>query len=647
MNTKTDETLERHGNPTLILPPLAGPRSVRLRRGGGDGAVVWRAHDVADGVDAVSIDVWHGSFEGDLGGASLLPIGRYEPECADAGGRVQRMPAFDVVERVRFDVDLTTIDAAALADARAQQAHGPWQAGPSGLEAPTGTGHLFRDGAMHGVLSARWSLAGGDAAFGLIARHYNAANHVRLECHAAADAIRLTLVLITGASITEAERTVLAEGRAPRSVEVEVVWDLNGRRHVVEMNGRPVLHAHDGTMGGVTIVGLHTGPGAARARRFRMGSTQHVPVFDVAWPEYTARIRPGNISALMLEHSSAPDQNLCWESGIQFGHIGGSELKFTQGATMHRVAEGPVASVVRWEGPMPKFVEQSEDVRGCARGHAVFYPDRIVLADAVLTWVRRSVGPDFDLLGRLLSGPARLALAGERGFREWDLPAEGRHVPIRTPRSTPTYPVIAGFPFALGDEPWWLLTLIDLRYPTEPLQPTALFAWQDPLGLTASHDFRCAPTTPGVEYAYTILIAWSRDDRPSVERELNRMRDDWQTPARIEPLIGDLVTYEGGREQPREAMDFHGCFDRGTGRHVVSAGDDGVRLRIDPLGIPRRGLGLTIRNWPRGAEPLCQRDERPLAPGVDVRAQAAGPDACWLWLPDTLEQATELTVVAK
>ena len=81
-------------------------------------------------------------------------------------------------------------------------------------------------------------------------------------------------------------------------------------------------------------------------------------------------------------------------------YIGGSEIKFTQGAALDLLASGPVVDRVRWHGPMPKFVDQDCDVRGFARGSASFYDHRIVVADWVDVGVRRSVGPDFDVLAR-------------------------------------------------------------------------------------------------------------------------------------------------------------------------------------------------------------------------------------------------------
>ena len=121
-------------------------------------------------------------------------------------------------------------------------------------------------------------------------------------------------------------------------------------------------------------------------------------------------IRPGNVHQLhppAADHRRGtrptPDTDVLWESGIQFGHIGGSEIKFTQGAALDLLAGGPVVDLVRWHGPMPRFVDQDRDVRGFARGTAAFYDHRIVIADWVDVGVRRSVGPDFDVLARALT----------------------------------------------------------------------------------------------------------------------------------------------------------------------------------------------------------------------------------------------------
>ena len=272
-------------------------------------------------------------------------------------------------------------------------------------------------------------------------------------------------------------------------------------------------------MGGVTVVGLFAEPETVAWRQFGMTTTRAVPVHTIRQEEYEAVIRPGNIQRLKLLKSPAPDQDLCWESGIQFGHIGGSEIKFTQAARLDLICDGLALSQMRWEGPMPKFVDQSEDIRGRAHGLASFYPDRIVLADYVLPWVRRSVGPDFDLLARRMKGPARIALGSDTTFREWVLPATGVENALKAQTCGNAYPVAAAFPFNLGGQTWWLKAVIGNLLHVAGDAPAAMFAWRCPHGLTASHDFRIAPCTPGIEYGFSILTTWQQSGDPAAVEE--------------------------------------------------------------------------------------------------------------------------------
>ncbi len=627
-----------HGNPTLVIGESPADR-LRIERVH-DGRLVWRSHGLAPGTDAVRVDAHHGDFAGPLAGGSVLPEGQYrytwEPDGSDAA-------SFNVAEQTLFDFDLTSVSADQLRDTRPWQACGRWKPGSKGLGVASDAAYLFADGEMHGELRAQFVLdspPNGDVSWGLIARHYNAFAHVRLECRGGPDALRLRLVRAEGTAENQACATV-AEGQVRRGQgPTELVWNLNGSKQQVCVDGAVVLEADEGFMGGVTIVGLFATAESVHWRRWSMTTTQPVPRHTVKRDAYRAVLRPGNVSVLQLLESGAPDQNLFWESGIQFGHIGGSELKFTQDARQQVVAAGPVATTVTWQGPMPKFFDQSRDIRGVARGQVNFYPDRIVIADEVLTWVRRSVGPDFDLLGRIMAGPARIALAGKRSFRPWTLPATGDTQRMR--HKAMPFPAAAAFPFDLAGSRWWLLAVIDLRYPADANLPTSLFAWQCPRGLTASHDFRVAPTTPGIEYAYSILVSWCRGEDDPEQVVLN-LRDDWTAPMGVEAVVGRTVTYDPTLEQPREAIDFNGCFDRASGRYVVAADGGAVNVKLDPGTVPRRAAGFTIRNWPADAKPLCTLDGRTARNG-DVLAQPARHDELWLWLNRRLDGPVELAV---
>ncbi len=627
-----------YGNPTLLIGERPAVR-VKVERVD-DGRLVWRSHGLAPETDAVRVDAHHGDFVGPLVGGSVLPAGQYrytwEPGRSDAA-------SFNVAERTLFDFDLTSVSAEQLSLTRRWQTCGRWEPGSESLGVASDAAYLFAEGEMHGEMRAQYVLddpPNENVSWGLIARHYNAFAHIRLECRRGPDTLRLRLVRAGGTAVKQACAT-LAEGQALGSRRpTELVWNLNGSKQQVCVDDAVVLEADEGFMGGVTVAGLFATAGSVHWRRWSMTTTQPVPRHTIKRDAYRAVLRPGNVSLLQLLESEAPDQNLCWESGIQFGHIGGSELKFTQDARQQVVAAGPVATTVTWQGPMPKFFDQSRDIRGAARGQVNFYPDRIVIADEVLTWVRRSVGPDFDLLGRIMAGPARVALAGERSFRPWTLPATGDTQRMR--HEAMPFPVAAAFPFDLGGSRWWLLAVIDLRYPADADLPTSLFAWQCPRGLTASHDFRIAPTTPGIEYAYSTLVSWCRGEADPEQKVLN-LRDDWTAPMGVEAVVGRTVTYDPTLEQPREAIDFDGCFDRASGRYVVAANGGAVNVKLDPGAVPRRAAGFTIRNWPAGAEPLCTLDGQPASDG-DVFVQPARHDELWLWLNRRLDGPVELAV---
>ena len=81
------------------------------------------------------------------------------------------------------------------------------------------------------------------------------------------------------------------------------------------------------------------------------------------------------------------------------------------------------------------------DLRGYARGSAVFYDDRMVVADWVAVRVRRSVGPDFHLLARALTAPARFAAGAERTFRPWQLPVGDAMATLAAAPCSELYPV--------------------------------------------------------------------------------------------------------------------------------------------------------------------------------------------------------------
>lgn len=571
---------------------------------------------VAGGADCVRVDVWDGQFVGSAFGWSVLPQGEY-----DVGAETESLGTIEVRSRELVDGAVSTETG--------------WELRGS----PGGAFSAYFWGAMHGTVSAAFDGDAADGAqWGLIARHYSAFHHVRIVCSKQSEAQHVVqLIRLANEPPDTTSHIVIAESRVA-TMPRELDWSFNGDRHVVSANGNEILTARDGYMGGVEIVGVFSDTPDIRCRRATVTTTQIVPRHTIRRSAYTASIRPGNIDRLSLAlPGGGQSENVCWESGIQFGHIGGSEIKFTQAARLSIRDEGDVVASVAWDGPMPKFVDQSIDVRGHARGIAHFYNDQIVIADDVLAWTNRSVGPDIDLLGRLMDSPARVALAGENVFRDWALPCDGSMAWIKplAPSGAAMFPALVAFPLRLGNQRGWLKALTLLRYPSARQTPGAAFAWQCPRNLTASHDFRCTPVTPGMEYGCTIALRWQISGSvENVERDLLAWRDEWLTPMRIEAVAGATVVYaardarDAPRDAPREAMNFDAGFDLSAGRYAASL-DEKLRLelRLDPLGITRRRPVFAIRGDDIALaddEMICRLNNNALRRGIDFLIQRAG-----------------------
>ena len=244
------------------------------------------------------------------------------------------------------------------------------RASPASAGRPPGEcAYLFVDAAMHAAISARFTApgAGSAAAWGLIARHYNDGNHIRLTLRRAGAGLTLRLERRAAAADPGSRPRVLATAQVPAAAPGgELSWHFNGTRHEVALNGAALLTADDGFMGGVEIVGLFADADAAAPpvwHSFAVASSQWVAKHVVRRGAYAAVVRAGNIHRLHLAPAPAPQPapllpaaldprtNLFWESGLQVGHVGGSEIKFTQGAALELLAQGPVADLVRWRRP--------------------------------------------------------------------------------------------------------------------------------------------------------------------------------------------------------------------------------------------------------------------------------------------------------
>lgn len=589
-----------HGNPAIFLP--ASLPAGRLTIGSDDRQPIWISHQLPGRADVVRVNVWEGHFVGTATGWAVLAAGQYSISWKPPDRDSQFLGFIQIIPRRVFE----SLGQDASDDATS------WLSSP--LPRADAQRYRFREGAMHGVLAAEFHSTGPISQqhrWGLIARHYNAFHHMRVSCRMQPDGCVIELLRYANTPTDQQSSTVVARATvAARTLfPMTLSWWFNGAAHVIAVNGQTVMQAHDDYMGGVEIVGIIDHTDSVACARTTLDTTQAVQRHVITRPQYEAEIRPGNVDRLFLRQSASPDQNLAWESGIQFGHIGGSEIKFTQGATLHMIDDGPVAASVAWSGPCPKFVDQAEDVRGRADGFATFFHDHFVIADNVLTWTNRSVGPDIDLLGRLLEGPARLALAGQEYFQDWPLRAEGEMSIIQVPQQRATYPAALAIPLRLGRELWWLKVLILLRSPDPHITPAGIFSWQCPHGLTASHDFRCTPTTPGQEYAFTIAVSWQRSDTSDpVEHALSRWRNQWIHPMQIQTSDGMSPFTVAALDGPREAMNFSGCFDRSRGVYVINPGAYDF-LRLDPLQIARNQPVLLFRQ-PMAASVLrCSLDD--------------------------------------
>ena len=658
--------MKRHGNPTLLLPEgTAAVRAVVVTDAAG--RAVWRSHPLAAGRDAVCVDVRDGSFHGPGAGWAVLPPGRYS--AAGAGGAFEVVPQRGITARFDAAPDRwLPCDAAWHRDGGWQQRGGEGAgiapAAGKGDRAPGrgdvraaavqggGCAYLFVDAAMHGAVTARFTAprAPSPARWGLVARHYNDAHHLRLElCHGS-DCLTVRLRRRAADADPEHRPRTLAETRVtpPAGVARELHWHFNGTRHEVALDGAVLFTAYDGFMGGVEVVGLfaEAGPAAAVWHAFRVVSSQWVPRHVVRRGAYAAVLRPGNIHELHLSADPGgvperldPRGNVFWESGLQVGHIGGSEIKFTQGAALDLLARGAVADLVRWRGPMPRFVDQDADVRGYARGHAVCYDDRLVVADWAAVRVRRSVGPDFDLLGRAMSAPARFAAADTRAFTAWELPADGVMSTLLAGASGRLFPAALVFPLRVAGAAWHLVAALGGLGHVGGAVPGRVFGWRCPRGLTASHDLRVAPTEPGVEYGFWIALSWlATADTGAAEAAALHLREEFMSPARVAPIHGALVAADATREQPADAVALDGCYDRALGAYRLQAAARRIRFTFDPGTISRPQPAFLVTSLASlagsGGAPACTTAVAPAAGtpvtcAVDNVPLTAGRDFHW------------------
>ncbi len=650
-STSPAVALTAHGNPVLGLrEPAAAGQVVTVTDG--RGRPVWRSHPLAAGCRAVSVDVRGGRFVGAASGWSVLPPGRFAAAGVDG--------AVEVTAVTRIEARFAAPPGKWLPAEVAWHTDGSWRGRDGAIAAGAGGGggsaYLFVDGAMHGEITARFRAAGAGsaAAWGLIARHFNGSNHLRLVLRRAGNELAAALERVAAGADPEYRGRVLASARAACAPDGtgEVRWHFNGTRHQVALDGLPLLDAHDAYMGGVEVVGLFAeaggsepasepapAPAPPRAvpaawRSFALVSSQWVARHLIRRGDYAAVVRPGNVHRLHLSPAPGarpaafdPRTNVMWESGIQVGHVGGSEIKFTQGAALDLLACGEVADLVRWHGPLPRFVEQDDDVRGYARGTAAFFAERIVISDWVAVRVRRSVGPDFDLLGRALTAPARVALGSGRTFAAWELDGSGRVAELAAADGRHYYPFTLVFPLAVAGTAWHLIAVVGGLQHAGGLVPGRALGWQCPHGLTASHGMRVTPTVPGTEYGHWIAVSWlPTADTGAAEAAALALRDEFEQPASLTVERGALPGNDPAQEQPAAALTVEGAFDRALGAYRVTLDAGAARFRFDPGAICRRrpvfiasaSAGAAAAG---GAVLACALDGQPLLHGADYLCQ--------------------------
>ena len=641
-----------HGNPTLLVAEGAAAGQVVVVTDAA-GRAVWRSHPLAAGRAAICVDVRDGGFRGPGAGWSVLPPGSYM--AAAAGG------AFEVVAKRTITARFDAAPDRWMPRTAAWHRDGAWRPcdlGEAGITplagAASGDGgsaegcaYLFVDAAMHGAIDARFTSPRNpsQAAWGLIARHYNAAHHLRLELRREGDCLVARLERRAADADPEHRKRTLTQARVALQDGARALsWQFNGTRHEVALDGELLLEAHDGFMGGVEIVGLFAQAGEACAvwHFWRVVSSQWVPRHVVRRAAYAAVVRPGNIHQLHLASAPGrrranldPRSNVFWESGLQVGHIGGSEIKFTQGAALDLLTRGAVADLVRWRGPMPRFVDQDVDLRGYARGHAAFYDHRVVVADWAAVRVRRSVGPDFDLLARALTGVARFAAADTRTFAAWELSDDGLMTMLRSGPCPGLYPAALVFPLRVRGTDWHLIAALGGLSHVGGDASGQVFGWRCPRGLTASHDLRVAPTVPGVEYGFWIALSWlAAADTRRAEAAALRLRDEFQSPALVAPTHGGPAAADTKLEQPADLLTLAGCFDRSIGAYRLRAEAGRVRFVFDPGTVSREQPAFLVSDLGGGAGAgraeadasahdavACTVDNVPLAAPADFRWQ--------------------------
>ncbi|MCK4590678.1 MAG: hypothetical protein KAT86_02915, partial [Candidatus Latescibacteria bacterium] len=219
-------------------------------------------------------------------------------------------------------------------------------------------------------------------------------------------------------------------------------------------------------------------------------------------------------------------------------------------------------------------------------GWAAFYPDRIVVADFVVPFTPRSVGPDYDLAAWLLDGPYQYACGPDGRFVQ-KTPSSGRS---DDPKyyldldNQPALPILIQVPLKLGTTRcWWTALAFDLLNLSRPEDPTVAFDWITEDQLTLSIDLRKVPPTPGVLYGWGIVLWFDPsgpDGRP--ERALAR-RNAYSQPMKLSFTRGVSVAYNRNSDHPADGLFLDRGFHRGYGAYLMKPDSQGrIEVHLDP-----------------------------------------------------------------
>lgn len=356
-----------HGNPVLI-PPTGNMPGTFYVRSKDTSQLVWQSHKIPSSQESVRIDVWHGKFIGHARNWAVLPEGNYAISWQEEND-VQPVPqGFLAISSTTIFDEPTDSWAQWPVEQTAWQMDGQWQIDADGARPFAGPSHIFQAGAMHGKLNAKVQASHNTSlptSWGLIIRHYSATHYLKLLCLLSTDCLDISLLRYYQNSEGNTDSTRLAGGTVPHNPGhiYTCTWHFNGQQHDILLDDTLICTAQDGNMGGVDIVGLWADSPSVTIIQTTLTTTQATAACVIENDNYIAEIRPGNVRHIRFKTRGIVLPDICWDSGIQFGHIGSSEIKFTQGARLHETACGSVGRAVEWHGPMPKSVEQSEDVR--------------------------------------------------------------------------------------------------------------------------------------------------------------------------------------------------------------------------------------------------------------------------------------------